>query len=259
MCLLVFAWRARPGLDLAVAANRDEFHERPTAPADFWEDRPGFLGGRDRRRGGSWLLVTREGRFAAVTNVRDPKARRPNAPSRGGLVVEFAAGRAAPLEFLASVAARADAFEPFNLIVGDGETLAYLGSRAGPPRALAPGIYGVSNASLDVPWPKVVRSKARLAALVAKGKPRTAALLSLLDDRAGAPDAALPDTGVGLAWERLLASPRIVSPDYGTRASTALVVSNGDASFFERTWAPDGSAAGERGFRVPFPASIAAR
>lgn len=250
MCLLVFAWRPRPGLDLVVAANRDEFHERPSAPAAFWEDSPGVLGGRDLRGGGSWLLLSREGRFAAVTNVRDPKARKTGAPSRGGLVVEFATGGERPLAFLRTVAGIADRYEPFNLVVGDGTTLAYFGSRAGAPRDLPPGFYGLSNGSLDAPWPKVERTRSRLAALLEDGRPTLDALLALVDDVEGAPDAALPDTGVGLELERLLASPRIVSPLYGTRVSAAVVVAGGETAFVERTWSASGEVAGERRLEI---------
>ncbi|MBL8971634.1 MAG: NRDE family protein, partial [Myxococcales bacterium] len=207
MCTLLFAWQVDPARPLIVAANRDEFHARPTAAASTWPrdaeaSAPEIVAGRDLQAGGTWLGVTREGRFAALTNVREPfVAPPPGARSRGGLVAEFLRGRAAPGEYLAGLAP--DAYAGFNLVVGDRSSLWYLSNRSGPARALGPGVYGVSNAALDTPWPKVRRGRENLARLVAAGAASPEAVLALLADRAPAPDAELPDTGVGLVMERV--------------------------------------------------------
>lgn len=242
MCTLLFAWQVDPARPLIVAANRDEFHARPTAAASIWprddkddDDAPEIVAGRDLQAGGTWLGVTREGRFAALTNVREPfVAPPPGARSRGGLVAEFLRGRAAPDEYLAGLAP--DAYAGFNLVVGDRSSLWYLSNRSGPARALGPGVYGVSNAALDTPWPKVRRGRENLARLVAAGAASPEAVLALLADRAPAPDAELPDTGVGLVMERVLSPLCVVSPGYGTRSSTALTIHrDGVVEFRERS------------------------
>lgn len=240
MCTLLFAWQVDPARPLIVAANRDEFHARPTAAASIWPrdaeaDAPEIVAGRDLQAGGTWLGVTREGRFAALTNVREPfLAPPPGARSRGGLVAEFLRGRAAPGEYLAGLAP--DTYAGFNLVVGDRSSLWYLSNRTGPARALGPGVYGVSNAALDTPWPKVRRGRENLARLVAAGAASPEAVLALLADRAPAPDAELPDTGVGLVMERVLSPLCVVSPGYGTRSSTALTIHrDGVVEFRERS------------------------
>ncbi len=161
MCLIVVAWRARADLPLAVAANRDEWRERPAQPAHWWPDHPQILAGRDLQAGGTWLGITREGRFAAVTNFRDPSDKRSTARSRGTLVTEFLLGGDSPARFLSNLSARAHEYNGFNLILGDAASLFYYGSREGEPRAIEPGVHGLSNHLLDEPWPKVVRGRSR--------------------------------------------------------------------------------------------------
>lgn len=240
MCLIAIAWQARADLALVVAANRDEWRDRPAQPLHWWPDHPNLLAGRDLQAGGTWMGVTRSGRFAAVTNFRDPAERRSTARSRGGLVTEFLLGSEAPEPFLEALAARAGEYNGFNLLLGDGASLWYFGSREGEARAVEPGIHGLSNHLLDEPWPKVVR--ARMAMERALDEPDPAPrLFEMLADRAGAPDAALPRTGVGLEWERRLACALIAGADYGTRASTVLALSAaGEARMEERTRADDG-------------------
>ena len=241
MCLIVVAWRARAGLPLVVAANRDEWRDRPAEPAHWWPDQPSILAGRDLQAGGTWMGVTREGRFAAVTNFRDPSDRRSTARSRGGLVTEFLLSAESPPAYLAAVARRAAEYNGFNLLAGDGETLWYLGSREGGARPIAPGVHGLSNHVLDEPWPKVVRGR-RAMERALEGTDPVPALFELLGDAEGAPDAELPRTGVGLEWERRLASALITGPDYGTRASTVLAVgAGGEIRLEERTRGPDGT------------------
>jgi len=246
MCLIVIGWRARADLPLLVAANRDEWRDRPAQPAHWWEDHPQILAGRDLQAGGTWMGVTRDGRFAAVTNFRDPSDRRSTARSRGELVTQYLLSGAAPADFLAEVASRAREYNGFNLIVGDAASLWYFGSREASARAIAPGVHGLSNHVLDEPWPKVIRGRAAMERAMAFPDPAPA-LFDLLADRGGVPDGELPDTGVGIEWERRLASALIPGPDYGTRASTVVsVASGGEIRFEERTLAADGAESGRR-------------
>ena len=233
-----------------VAANRDEFYSRPTAGADFWPEHPRVLAGRDLEAGGTWMGITRNGRFAALTNFRDPASHQPRAPSRGALVADFLTGDASIDNYL-------DALEParyngFNLLLGDatnhGRLVAF--SNVSLERhELAPGIYGLSNALLDTPWPKVGAGKTALEAALG-ALPDDAPLFQLLRDDTIHQDARLPATGVPLDWERLLSAAFIRSPDYGTRGSTVVTMSaGGKATFDEQTWLPGGMAGTRRRYR----------
>lgn len=250
MCLITFAWKRHPRYPLVVAANRDEFTDRPTDPADFWPEAPTLLAGRDRVGGGTWLGVTRCGRFAAVTNYRDPSLRRPGSPSRGALVRDFLLGVESPEAYLARVLRQGDAYAGFNLLVGERDALFYLSNVEGKVRALEPGIYALSNGLLDASWPKAQRARTALAAALEDPEgPDPEALFAFLADTSRPEDAALPDTGVGLEWERTLSSVFIAALGYGTRSSTVLRLSaEGEADFRERTFAPS-APAGERAFR----------
>ncbi len=253
MCILVLAWRDRPGDRLVLLGNRDEFHARPSAPADWWADAPAVLGGRDLEAGGSWLGVTRGGRFAVVTNVREMRVAPPPQPlSRGALVAGFLTGAATPAAYAQDATARGARFAGFNLIVGDRDGAWYASNRAAP-RALAPGVVALSNATLDVPWPKVERLRARFHAARDAGD---AALLELLGDRQPADDADLPDTGLPLAHERALSAAFVQGRDYGTRASYLLAIGDdGAARLIERSFAPDAGVLDER--RIAFAVSAA--
>ncbi len=244
MCLAVIALGAHPRYPLVVAANRDEFHDRPTAAATWWDE--GWFAGRDLQAGGTWLGITRTGRIALLTNVRDPTRHDPQAPSRGNLVTRVLADAAPAAEALAAAIADGSEHNGFNLVVGNSREAHWGSNRAGTPQALAPGLHGLSNASLDTPWPKVVRSKEAVAAWCASGRDDPQALFDALADRTFAPDATLPSTGVTLEWERLLSAPFIVSERYGTRSSTVIVVAaNGRAQFIERAFDAAGDPAGE--------------
>jgi uncharacterized protein with NRDE domain len=241
LCLVVIAWRARDDLPLIVAANRDEWRDRPADPADWWAGEPRLLAGRDLKAGGTWMGVTRAGRFAAITNFRDPAERRSTAPSRGGLVTGYLLGADAPRAYLEALSPRAAEYNGFNLILGDGDSLWYFGSREGVARAIDPGVHALSNHVLDEPWPKVQRGRAVMRAALSDPDPG-ARLFGFLGDAGEASDAELPRTGVGLAWERRLSSALITGEDYGTRCSTLVRRSAaGRVSFEERTRAPDGS------------------
>jgi uncharacterized protein with NRDE domain len=246
MCLALIAVGAREELPLVLAANRDEFHARPTAPAAFWMDTPGLLAGRDLSAGGAWLGVTRSGRVAFLTNHRDPRSHRDGAPSRGALVAEFLKGEEPPEDFLRRKEREAASYNGFHLVVGDLLDLWYFTNTDGSLRQLAPGIHGISNGPVDEPWPKVTRSCARLATLLEFPlPPGPEALLDLLSDRERSPDAELPETGIPLEWERALSSAFVVHGGYGTRCSTALLASkDGKIRFVERSFDPSGAPSG---------------
>ena len=227
MCLIIFAWKVIPGMPLIAAANRDEFYMRPASVASWWEDHPDIYAGRDLEAGGTWLGVTRNGRFAALTNVRAPAEMRADAPTRGKLVSAYLAGSMSPEEYVAQIRPDAGNYNGFNLLVGDRETLIWYSNKGEEdPRNGKPldyGIYGLSNALLDTPWPKVTRAKAQFASLLCQGAPEET-FFELLSDSTRANDCRLPSTGVTLEWERTLSSIFICSPEYGTRASTVLRV-----------------------------------
>ena len=237
MCLIVFAYDVHPSYRLILAANRDEFYERPSAPADFWEDQPQVLAGRDLKEGGTWLGVTREGKFAAITNYRDPSAFKSNALSRGGLVSRYISGKQNPSHYLEEIFPQAGKYNGFNLILGGGSEL-FVFSNRGEKQKLKSVIYGLSNHLLNTPWPKVSRGKRFLkAALNKKGNELEEALFDLLADRHIPPDSKLPATGIGLEWERVLSSIFITSPVYGTRSSTILLIGkNNRVKFVEKVF-----------------------
>jgi uncharacterized protein with NRDE domain len=258
MCLITLAWDAHPAYRLAVAANRDEFYARPALPAGWWADVPDVLAGRDLREGGTWMGVTRAGRFAAVTNFRDPGfAQLASAPSRGALVADFLRGSAYAEAYAQDLARRAAAYNGFNLLVGDEGGLFYLSNRAEGVRRLEPGIYGLSNHLLDTPWPKVVRARRAMADALARADGTAEAwesgLWEMLADRVIAADDDLPDTGVGAERERLLSAPFIRSDVYGTRASTVLTVArDGEVRLVERSVKPgeEGWTEARHAFRI---------
>jgi len=246
MCILLTAWHDHPDYELIVAANRDEFHTRPALPAAAWTDYPGVLAGRDLEAGGTWLGVAGDGRFAAVTNVR-----RPGQPagqrSRGMLVAEFLA-QAPPTETYGQhLRANADRYAGVNLVFADRAKLYAWSNRDNRLRALAPGVYGLSNAALDDEWPKVSRLKAAYARHRAlSGEALASALLATLRDDERASDEALPDTGVGLAAERMLSPIFINGGAYGTRCSSVVLRDRaGHLSFIERRYDADGNISGE--------------
>lgn len=245
MCLLVLAYKVVPGCRLVVAANRDEFHERPTAPAAYWPEAPRVFAGRDLRAGGTWMGVTRTGRFAALTNYRDMSPKREGAPSRGTLVARFLTGVEPAEAFVTRLFAEGNEYDGFNLLAADRHGLYWVSNRGGEPRELEPGICGLSNHLLDTAWPKVTRTRAAFERLLADTRPpRPEELLSLLADRRQAEDDLLPHTGLDLNVERLLSAPFIVSPAYGTRTSTAFVLTGRAASFTETTFGVKGEPIG---------------
>jgi uncharacterized protein with NRDE domain len=244
MCLALLALDAHPRYSLVIAANRDEYHARPTAPAAWWDE--GWLAGRDLKAGGTWLGVTRDGRFALLTNIRDPSSHDPAAPSRGSLVpavLSDASGIAASLERVRHAGARHNGY---NLLAGTQGGAVWMSNRSPEAKALERGIYGLSNALLDSPWPKLMRTKAALAQWLARGEADPEPLFTALADRAFAADTELPSTGVAREWEKRLSAPFIVSETYGTRSSTVLTIDRDGAAFFvERSFDASGAHTGQ--------------
>ena len=250
MCIAVIAWHSHPDYPLIVASNRDEFYTRSTRPAAWWGQSVSLLAGRDEEAGGTWLGINRSGRMALVTNVRAPSERNPHAPSRGALVVAALQAGDDIRPWLLATAQRTQAYNGFNLLVGDAlplrtgrrvttPRLHYFSNRLNPaPAALAPGIYGLSNGFLDTPWPKVVRSVGAFATRIAQGVD-IEALFGILADRELASDSSLPQTGVPQDWERALSAVQIRANGYGTRASTVITVRrDGVVRFVERSFDP---------------------
>lgn len=248
MCLILIAWQSHSEYPLIVAANRDEFYARRTRPASWWGQAVSLLAGRDEEAGGTWLGINRRGRFAVVTNVRSPNERNPHATSRGLLVLSALQTPQPMREWLDECCGRAQAFNGFNLLVaepvpsalrGPSSELVYMSNRLEDgPRRLAPGIYGLSNAFLDTPWPKVTRGITAFACHIAQ-RLNPEGLLRLMSDREVAGDLELPATGIPRDWERALSAIQIRANGYGTRATTLLTVRrDGLVSFIERSFDP---------------------
>jgi uncharacterized protein with NRDE domain len=241
MCLLLLAVQKHPDYKLVLAANRDEYYDRPTAPAAFWDETSHLLAGKDLRAGGTWLGITKQGRIAAITNYRDPATIKTNAPSRGKLVSGFLLGQESPKHFLEGLAQEKDRYNGFNLIIGENDQLYWFSNRGEEARKLSPGVYGLSNRLLDTPWPKVTRSKDVMARLISGQKnPSQDKLFHMLWDRTVAGGDQLPNTGVGMAWERILSPIFITSPTYGTRSSTIILIDRHNVvTFTEKTFNSD--------------------
>lgn len=237
MCLLLFGWDCHPRYKLVLAANRDEFLERPTKGATFWSEHPELLAGKDLLQGGTWMGITRNGRWAALTNYRDPLQNKHGAPSRGLLVHDFLTQEMAPEEFLQPLVATAPQYDGYNLLAGTVDSLYYYSNQEKVIRSVPAGIHGLSNSLLDVPWPKVERGVAKFKDYLQEGEIRAEQLFRLMADRQQAPDQQLPQTGVGLEWERVLSSMFIASDDYGTRSTSVLLIDRENrVQFWEKTF-----------------------
>lgn len=254
MCLILFAWQAHPRYVLVLAANRDEFHSRPTASAEFWEDAPGLLAGRDLQAGGTWLGITRSGRFGAITNYREPLApEMVHERSRGHLVRDYLTGNSPPKQHARGLVLQADRYSGFNLLLGNPGELVYLSNRDAGPAQVGPGGHGLSNHLLDTDWPKVHSGRARLDELLERDEADPEALFELLTDRRLTPGALPENIESSLAPEKLSRHYFIVSPVYGTRSSTVLLIEkNGKVRFLERQFGSDGVASGTREYEFNF-------
>jgi uncharacterized protein with NRDE domain len=249
MCLLVVAWKVHPALPLVLAGNRDELHRRPAAPVHWWPEPAGILGGRDLEAGGAWLAVDRAGRLAVVTNFREPAANTAGRRSRGELVVDGLAHPGPARDWITGLDGRREEYGGFSLILRDGDELHCLSNRGTDRLDLAPGVYGLSNHRLDTPWPKVEAARSALRRLLETDGLDVEALFELLADRTPASDEDLPRTGVPLEWERALSPIFIAGDDYGTRASTVVLMSPGGEVFLEeRRFGPGGLPSGSSSF-----------
>jgi len=232
MCLIFLALNQHPTYKLIVAANRDEFYTRKTAVANFWEDYPTILGGRDLEASGTWMAITKNGKIGLVTNYRDPANIDPNAPSRGQLVLDFLVNGDTPEAYLNKVSQRAVRYNGFNLLTGYPDELWYLSNYGNGLQKLQSGIYGLSNHLLDTPWPKVHRGKEKFSNAIKDSVVEPERLFELLYDEQRAEDQALPNTGIGLERERALSSMFIKTNGYGTRCSTVILVSHDNQVLF---------------------------
>ena len=249
MCLILVAHDTHPEYALVVAANRDEFYARPTEPAAFWASNPAVLAGRDLEAGGTWLGFTREGRFAAITNYREGE-RSDARHSRGQLTLAFLASAQPPGQYLQALQAEADQYRGFNLLLGRPGELHYYGNRAGPPERLDPGVYALSNGTLRDDWTKMRLAKLAFTRLL-RGSFGPASLVQMMADELRLEDTQLPDTGVGLALERMLSARFIRDRDYGTRATTVLLVRrDGEARFVEQNFNRQGPEGPLKDFRL---------
>lgn len=232
MCLIFLSIQNHPRYKLVVAANRDEFYQRKTAPANYWQDHPEILGGRDLEAYGTWMAVHKNGRIAMVTNYRDIKNIKASAPSRGALVTDFLLRTDSPENYLKQVETNSQAYNGFNLIVGSAEELWYHSNYKTGIQQLSPGLHGLSNHLLDTPWPKVKRGLVKMNNVLASEAIDPSSLFEVLFDDAIATDDVLPDTGIGLERERMLSSMFIKSPGYGTRCSTVVLIDRDNNLYF---------------------------
>jgi len=249
-----------PKYRMVLAANRDEYYNRPTAPAAFDDDSSDVLGGRDLKHHGMWCGINRFGRFAAITNYRDPGPDITGAPSRGFLVRDFLTGKESPKSYLEHVKSIGHQFNGYNLLVGDRSELYYYSNRGNAVEKLKPGTYGLSNHLIDTPWPKITKGKSDLEKLLNdKEDIDPEDIFALLKDGSSPPDSMLPDTGVDLEWERILSPLFIASDFYGTRSSSIIFIERkGGITFLERTFISDGGVSKEEKTRkFTFPMSAA--
>ncbi len=236
MCLILLGYKVSKKYPLILAANRDEFFHRPTAPMHFWEDNNSILAGKDLEQGGTWFGVNKYGTFAALTNYRDPASLKQKAPSRGEIVIDFLTSKKFPKDYHADLKNRLNLYNGFNLILGNNEELFWFSNVKNQIEKIKPGIHGLSNGFLNTPWPKVTSGKKTLKQIIAKNI-TIHSLFSLLSDRSMPDDVQLPHTGVGIEWERTLSPLFIQSKIYGTRSSTIMLINqNGSIGVTERTY-----------------------
>ncbi|MEH6551837.1 MAG: NRDE family protein [Pseudomonadales bacterium] len=250
MCLIVFAYKTHPDYPLVLLANRDEFYQRPTLASRFWPQQNAILAGRDEQAGGTWMGINRNQRFIALTNHRHP-SQGGDFKSRGHICRDFLSGEQDCHQFLQKMANESDLYAGYNLLLGDGEQMFYYGSRDKQIQQLEAGIYGLSNATLDSPWPKTDRAKDQLSQQLVENLNRES-LLAVLQDPSLPPDTHLPDTGIGLDLERILSPIFINSEGYGTRSSTLLLCRKDDADWTERSYNSAGTVSGEVQYRFSF-------
>lgn len=238
MCLILFAFHSHPDYPLILAANRDEFYRRPTHPLDFWPDERNILAGRDLEARGTWIGVSRDGRLAALTNLRGTSVPITDAPSRGDLVKGFLAGPESPEQYLNRIGTIGHRYNGFNLLVGSGDHLFYYSNQGLEIHRFQPGVYGISTCLLGTQWPKIEKGRAELADRVSDSREiQTEDFFQILEDRTFPPDKDIPHTGLDRDWERTLSPLFIESDAYGTRSSSVIFMGKtGEVTFSERTF-----------------------
>jgi uncharacterized protein with NRDE domain len=237
MCLIYFLYEKHENYRLVIAANRDEYYERPTEALGYWDSTSYILAGRDLKSRGTWLGITRTGRFAAITNFRDPASIKQDAPSRGLLVSGFLVGRKSPKSYLEYIKSIGHKYNGFNLLAGDQTDLFYYSNQRDMIYKLKPGFYGLSNHLMNTRWPKVEKGKEKLTPIFKNKEIDIDDILHILEDKEYPPDDQLPDTGIGIVWERILSPIFVTSRTYGTRSSSVILVGrDGRISFTERTY-----------------------
>jgi uncharacterized protein with NRDE domain len=237
MCTILFAYDYHPRYQLVVAANRDEFYQRPTSPAAFWLDNPDILAGRDLKEGGTWMGITTSGRFAALTNYRDPASFKPEARSRGHLVKNYLNSNLMPESYIADLVDGGSSYNGFNLLMGTNESMYYYSNREKIIRNIPAGVHGLSNALLNTPWPKVTGGIKAFATLLQHDDIKAEQLFTMMTNREQPHDQELPRTGVSLEMERMLAPMFVMSPNYGTCLTTVILVErNHNVQFWERSF-----------------------
>jgi uncharacterized protein with NRDE domain len=240
MCLLLFAYKVSDEFPLILAANRDEFYKRPTLPMNFMEQFPDILAGKDMEQGGTWFGLHKDGRFAGLTNYRNPASLKTHAPSRGKIIINFLESGKTPEIFIANLKPEADIYNGFNLILGNIDKLFYFSNVSKNIETIIPGIHGLSNCFLNTPWPKVEQGKKALERALQNKTEMPDKIFEILNDTTIAPDHDLPDTGITPEWERILSARFIKSPIYGTRSSIIMQIdSQKHIRITERTYSPD--------------------
>lgn len=223
MCLMILALRVHREYPLILAANRDEFDDRPAQPAHFWPEGPWVVAGRDEHGGGTWLGVSSKGRVALLTNVRNPAVVDASRPSRGDLVADYLLDKESDTRFGTRLRQTGQTYNGFNLVFGTGFHLSWFSNVGGQIEHIPAGVHGLSNAFWNTPWPKVLRARAGLWTLLHSGRtPGVEELFALLAETTRPGDDELPDTGVGLEKERILSPICVHSPGYGTQVSTVV-------------------------------------
>lgn len=243
MCLITFAYKKHKKYKLIIVANRDEFYQRPTTTANQWEDEPNIIAGRDLKGNGTWMGFHKNGRFSALTNYRDGFNEKQNAPSRGHLVTSFLLSQNDSQEHLQQLTETAALYNGYNLLAYDGKDLGYYSNQIEKPQILESGIYGLSNSTLDVSWPKVNKAISGLEALIQQDEIDVNKAFAIMQNKTIAPDDELPNTNIPIKWERLLSAMYIESPEYGTRCSTVFLLDyDGNYHFEERSYIPKNQA-----------------
>lgn len=241
MCLITFAYKKHPKYELILAGNRDEFYDRPTRSAQFWEDEgyPGILAGKDLKAGGTWLGIHKDGRWGALTNYRDPTIVKKDPPSRGELVIDYLTSENSAIEYLQDLSSSAQEYNGFNLLLWDSGHFYHFSNQSKRMTAINPGVHGISNALLDTPWPKLNSANNKMNELISSEDIEKEALFELLLDQSKAEDENLPVTGIPRDLEKAISSIFIKTEHYGTRCSTLLLIDkNGKVDFTERSYKP---------------------